>query len=159
MAMFRRLPLILANTLLPGSGLVVVGRLISGLVGLLGALVAGAVWLMAPLVTTGVFTGKVRIWAMLCYAGLALLATAWLAFCQRPRRYDEQAVRQEFLKAATAHLRNEPGPALAAARRLVRLAPHLPGAWRLLEMMATAAGSRRWIRRGRRGAAQAADQS
>ena len=53
-------------------------------------------------------------------------------------------------QAASAWLRGEGADALLAAERLCRAAPAIPGAWQVLEMVATTAGDARLAARAHR---------
>jgi hypothetical protein len=136
----RRLPLFALNTALPGAGLVLRARLGVGLALLLPAL---------ALLSVGVLGFGLRddpaallegAAALVAYLGCSLLAAIawWWDGLHRP--VDGAAVLALHHQAASAYLKDQLPAAEEAARRLTRLLPEEPGAWRLLELVARARG-------------------
>jgi len=133
--------ILLVNLVLPGSGLVLRDRLAVGTLLLLAALLALVVVGTAGLIATPAFADELRLIAGGVYLLAALLAAGGWALWERRVTVDERALLETYRAAAAAYLRDE-AAAIDHARRLCRRAPSLPGAWRLLELVATARGER-----------------
>ena len=127
-----------ANALLPGSGLIARGHLGIGL-GLLAA--AGVAACAVALGLAGIpgFEGTGALRALGAYLALGVAAVLGALALERGASIDPAAVRAAHDEAAAAFLRGENPLALAAARRVARLAPQEPGAWGLVALMARAA--------------------
>ena len=76
-------------------------------------------------------------------AAAVLGSTLWWWAGERVQTRDLVAIRAVWREAAERYLRNDLVGAVSASRRLTALAPTEPGAWRLLEMVARAAGDAR----------------
>lgn len=138
------------NLLLPGSGLLVRGRLLPGLillapVPLLAALLLGAGIVAAPPVAAPIRLAVCSAWALL--ALLAALVWWWTA---RRTRFDPAAVRAAHRQACAAWLQGRPEQALTGAQELVRLAPEEAGAWGFLALVGESAGQPALAERARR---------
>lgn len=138
-----RLPLIALNALVPGAGLLLVRP---GLAPLLPALlgVAGLSVLGAALLAGDLPQAPLAGWVGLGLWAAAVLGTSlWWWAGERVRSRDLGAIRAAWRDAAERYLRDDLRGAVQAARRLTALAPAEPGAWRLLELVATAGGDAR----------------
>ncbi len=137
-------PLLVAlNALVPGAGLLL---LRPGLLPLLPALigVVGLSLLTAATLARELPEASVAGWTGLAlWAAAVLGSTLWWWAGERVQARDLVAIRAVWREAAERYLRNDLVGAASAARRLTALAPTEPGAWRLLEMVARAAGDAR----------------
>jgi hypothetical protein len=125
-------PATVADTLLPGSGLVVDGRLAPG-----AALLVPAVLLLCALLlslTFGAFAAWVVPRALPAYVLLSVIALALRWRYTRRERGDPARARVLARAAAKAWLRGE-SQAADEARQLVRACPEMANAWRLLAMV------------------------
>lgn len=135
--------LVVLNAVVPGAGLLLLrpGLLpvlpaVAGVVGL-SALVAAALARDLP-------EAPLAGWAGLGLWTLAVLgSTLWWWAGERLNTRDLVAIRAVWREAAERYLREDLAGATSAARRLTALAPAEPGAWRLLELVARAAGDPR----------------
>lgn len=137
----NRLPLF--NAIFPGSGLVVMDRLLLGLGLLLACLMCIAVVALAELVAGDGLANTVRLSAAGSYLGLAAIASLlwWLLESSKP--VDDDAVRTCYQSLSTAYLKGDAGQALVHARQLVQLNPRHPGTWKLLAIIFRTLGDER----------------
>jgi tetratricopeptide (TPR) repeat protein len=128
------------NGMLPGSGLVLRRRLVSGLGLLLAALAAlsvAAISLGAGAEAAAQLRGGLALLAYLgCVAAAALCW--WLGGVSAT--VDAMTVHQLYRAAATAFLAGELSAAEAGARALTRALPTEAGSWRVLALVARARG-------------------
>jgi hypothetical protein len=129
---------IVADALLPGSGLLARGRLGVGVALIAAGALAASALALGLAGVPGFDGGLVRAAAAYLALGAAAALGGWSL--DRGSRIDPTAVRAAHDEAAAAFLRGENPAALAAARRVARLAPQEPGAWDLLALVARAAG-------------------
>lgn len=126
--------LAITDTLLPGSGLIVDGRVLPGAV-----LLAPAVAVWTALLLCLVIGGAFAEWALpralpvLVLLAVAALVVRWRF--ARQARFDPAATRALARAAAKAWLRGQDAEAATGARQLVRTAPDLAGAWRLAALV------------------------
>ncbi len=128
------------NLPLPGAGLILSGRVWTGVAAAIPALFAATLAVGAALVAAESLRPRVLLGCALAYAGLAALTLAAHALAARRPPLDEGRMRELHRVAAQAFLTDRHGDAVTAARELTTIAPHEPGAWRLLAMVASAAG-------------------
>jgi hypothetical protein len=129
-----------ANVLLPGSGLVLRGRLVAGLPILVAAMALVVLALAAALAPAPGFDGGFAVRAVIGYVLLGAIAGGTLWHWEQGARLDPAAVRELHRKLATAYLRGELPEARRQADLLVVAAGREPGAWSLLAMVAAAMG-------------------
>jgi hypothetical protein len=129
------------NVLLPGAGLLIAGRMVSGLFLLLPTILLLALMLGV----LGLFSSEaawgILVWLALPYGVLAAFAGAWWWACTRREHYDPAEVRRVHREAAAAYLQGQQAAALAGATRLTRLAPEEAGTWHFLALIASDAGN------------------
>lgn len=142
------------NLAFPGAGLLLRGRLGLGLSLLLPAVVLLSALALAQVVATSTMLGSWRLGILGGYILLGGLATALHAVLLRERPVDPEAVRQLVREVAAAYLGQRPAEAVAAAQRLVKLAPRQAGSWRLLAQVSDSAGDATTAGRARRRADQ-----
>jgi len=137
----NRLPALVLNTVLPGTGLLLrrPGWMpaIPACLGMAGLTLFCIAWL-----TTGTASTIVLGWiGLTAYLAAALFAGAmWLKEEQSSCR-DLVVIQPIFQAFAGHYLRNDLPAAEQAARRLVRLAASEPGAWRLYGLILRARGA------------------
>jgi hypothetical protein len=129
------------NLLLPGSGLLVRDHLAVGCTLVLAWFPSVAGVLGAELIALDPFAGNIRLAALGWWLVLSAVAGLFWWLWERPYQVDDAALNAVHKEAASAYLRSDWAPALAAARRAVRMAPRHPGAWGLLRLVADGAGS------------------
>ena len=135
----------LLNIFIPGVGLVWRGRLFVGLKAVAivaaAAVIGGFGW---ALTVAGENGRELVVFTALGLYGIAMLwAAIWWFVLERTGKQDA-AVRNDCARSAQAALlRGEGERALEHARRVVRAAPRLPGAWQLYAACAAAAGKDR----------------
>jgi hypothetical protein len=134
----------------PGAGLLLRGRLTLGLGLLIPALVLLTAVILSGLMATSAWGSQLRTWLLIGYALLALVAIACHLWLARARVIDPDQVRLLYRQAASAFLVDRPAEALAAAERLAAHAGGEPGAWRLVALVADAAGEPARAARARR---------
>ena len=143
----------LSDVLLPGAHALAQGRLASALILLPPALIAAGMLLaasaIAPEHAAALRWSALALWLVLA-AGAVLGTARW----RRRRAYDPVAVRRVHAEFARAYISGAPQDAVGHARRLTTLAPEAPGAWRLLELAASAAGDATLAARARSRAAR-----
>lgn len=144
---------------LPGSALVLRGRLWLGAALLLPSLLCLVLLLLAPLLSTSQFLGSFALVLLLIYLSLAGISGLVYVNVVRPARVDEERVRTLHRQAAAAYLTGDLNTALTSARALAAEARKLPGAWRLLAMVADAAGDRALAGKARRTLQRLEDQA
>ncbi|MFW5844850.1 MAG: hypothetical protein ACOCXJ_01340 [Planctomycetota bacterium] len=132
--------LLLLNTVLPGSALILRGRVLIGCCLLLPALACLGLLVLGALLTGGPLWDQVLISALSGIVLLALLADGLWWWSLRQRRVDPTAARRLCDSVVAAYLQGQAPEALSGARELCRLAPRLPGAWALLARSARLAG-------------------
>lgn len=120
---------------IPGSGLLLDGRLAAAL-----PVLVPAVLVLALLTVALALGGAIGawVWPRAVPAHLVLAAAALLLrwhFARRAR-IDPARARELARAAARAWLRGEDAAAAQAARELVRAAPEVPNAWRMLALVA-----------------------
>jgi hypothetical protein len=127
-------PVTVADALLPGSGLIVDGRLAWG-----APLLAPAILLLSALLLSLTLGGAFAAWtaprAIPVYLLLSIGALVIRHRLAVRERVDPEQTRQLARAAEQAWLRNEPDAA-DKARAVTRAAPELPQAWRLLALVA-----------------------
>jgi hypothetical protein len=139
------------NALVPGCMLALRGRPGPGT-----TLLAGAVICLSVVCAVGVLGEQgsplIALVAVLAYLVLMLAASMAFWWLLDGRHADPAEMRRLHLIVAQAYLRDDAATALSAARDLTRMAPSEPGAWRLLELVATSDPSltRRAARRAAR---------
>ena len=124
----------IADALLPGSGLIVEGRLAVGALLLLPAIVVLAA-LAVALVVGGALAADVWPQALPSYVLLGAIALLMRWRYTRLARIDPVRARELARAAAKAWLRGQDAEAIASAKQLVRAAPELPNAWRMLALV------------------------
>jgi hypothetical protein len=133
----RALPVI--NLLLPGTGLIVGGRLPMGV----PLLVLAVIVLSLALGILGLFSWSAALplvgVLLIAYAGLALIAGGLDWWCRRRSRIDPVRVRALHREACVAFLTGA-ADALPRARALIAAAPEESGAWRFLALVARERG-------------------
>lgn len=126
-------PTAIADGLLPGSGLIVDGRTAWG-----AALLAPAILLLSALAISVLLGGAFSAWtvprALPLYAGLAVAALVVRHRLSLRERIDPARIRELARAAQQAWLRSE-ADAADKARAVVRSAPEMPQAWRLLALI------------------------
>lgn len=132
--------LIPLNALLPGAGLLLRSRAAAGVAFLIPALLCLSAGAQAVVEGDDAAAWQRALAATALWAGLAIGASIVRWRCERVRPLDGALVRRLHGDAARAFLAGDHAAATAAAERLVRAAPAEPGAWRLLELTAAAAG-------------------
>ena len=151
-----RLPVL--NAALPGSGLLIAGHLVAGLLLLIPTIVI----LALVIAVVGLFSWEAAEPFLLSLSlGYALLATGaalWWRRCARRQRFDPTAVRQLHRSACAAWLQGRSAEALAGAHRLTGLAPEEAGTWRFLALVAGDAGDQRTARKAEARAAAIDDR-
>jgi hypothetical protein len=125
---------------LPGSSLVLRGRLWLGASLLLPSLLLLVLMALAPVLATSQFAGPFIGTLLVAYLLLATIAAIVSIGLGRPAKIDEARVLVLHRQAAAAYLTGDFAAALASARGLTAEARSLPGAWRLLALVAKAAG-------------------
>ena len=122
--------LTLIDALVPGSGLIIEGRIWPGAL-LLAPAIAALSLLLVSLLLGGAFADWAGLRVLPVYAVLAGLACLlrW-RYAQRAR-LDPVQVKKLARITAQAWLRGQDEAAASAAQALVRAAPELPNAWRL----------------------------
>ena len=131
------------NALLPGAGLLLRSRPVAGAAFLVPALLCLSAGAQALVEGDDPAAWQRALAAAGLWALLAIGASVALWRSERVRPLDGALVRSLHRDAAKAFLAGDHAAATAAAERLVRAAPAEPGAWRLLELTATAAGRTR----------------
>ena len=137
----NRLPALVLNTILPGTGLLLRRP---GWVPAIPACIgmAGLTLFSIAYVTTGTVSTISLGWiGLIAYLTAALLAGAiWLREEQSSSR-DLTVIQPIFQTFAGHYLRNDLPAAEQTARKLVRLAASEPGAWRLYGLILRARGA------------------
>ena len=140
-----RLPVL--NAALPGSGLLIAGHLVAGVVLLIPTIVV----LALVIAVIGLFSWGAALPFLLGlslgYALCAAGATLWWWRCARRLRFDPAAVRLAHRSACAAFLQGRSTEALAGAQQLTGMAPEEAGTWRFLALVAGDAGDQRTARR------------
>ncbi len=143
--------LFVLNGILPGSGLLIGGRLGWGLALLLPTIPLIAVEVAGFALLAGPFAQRVLEIAWAIHAGLALLAIGLDVFFTRRAHIDPQRVRELHREACRRWLQARTPESLAlaltAARAVVAAAPEESGAWRFLARVAGDAGDSLLARR------------
>jgi|GEM_PF-3990447 hypothetical protein len=128
------------NCVLPGSGLLLSRRLLTGLAllgGSLGLLSAVAIGLCERDQPAVRLAGAISLAAYPGWCALGALAWWW---CCRSAVVDPARVHALYRTAATAFLTGQLEAAEVAAGQLTTLLPSEAGSWRLLELVARARG-------------------
>lgn len=122
------------DTLLPGSGLIIAGRIWPGTV-----LLAPAIVILSMLLVCFLVGGAFADWATLrlipAYTLLSIVTIVLRWRYERRSRLDPLQVKQLARSTAQAWLQGRDEAAATAAQALVRAAPELPNAWRLKAMV------------------------
>jgi hypothetical protein len=134
------LPPIVSDIILPGSGLVLSGRLISGSICLAFAVVALSGAILAQLVVISTRASSVTLTCIAAYVALAVTAVVVRRVTTPKASPGPERIREVHRGISKAFLGGRSDEALTAARLFVREAPGEPGAWRLLELIAGRAG-------------------
>lgn len=134
--------LVLADACLPGSGLIVDGRY-----GVGAALLVPAIVVLSGMALAVVVGGALAeiVWprALPIYILLGSIALLMRWRYARLARIDPVRARELARAAAKAWLRGKDTEALASAKQLVRAAPELPNAWRMLALVSNDAVAER----------------
>ena len=146
------------NALLPGSGLVLQGRLLAGLLLLLPAVALLGLMVLAAGLADEAYWRQLLLQIGGSYVLLSGIAAGLLWWsCRRPAVDTEQA-RALVDASAHAYLNDRHSEAIAQAQALCRQAPHLPGAWQLLALVAQAAGQPALVKQAERRRQRLLDQ-
>jgi hypothetical protein len=145
------------NVLVPGSGLLLSGRALSGSL-LLTASACCVTAIALVLIHLPGLPPLLALEAAGAWPLLALLAGLVLHQALARPPLDGAAVRAAHGAAFAAYLHGRLPEALAAARRLVALAPRETGAWQLLILIAEAQASRDDLARARKALARLAGE-
>ncbi len=137
------------NIVLPGAGLLLSGRLLSGGLCLLLAMISIAVLLLSHVIAVDAFALRLLWQSLGAYAALSLVSSLWLWWRSRKPRWDAQQLRQLHRDASRAYLCGNQEQALTAARHLTRLAGDVIGSWQLLAIIADTQGDTGLARRAR----------
>lgn len=138
-------PTTIADALLPGTGLIVDGRLAWGI-----PLLVPAVLLLSALLLAVMLGGFLAAWVaprgLPAYLILSLCALVIRHRLAARERFDPTQAKQLARAAASAWLRDD-GDATAKARLVTRVAPDLPQAWHLLALVSGDAQATRRAKR------------
>lgn len=127
-------PATILDATIPGSGLLLDGRLAAGL-----PLLAPTAICLALLIIAAAIGGAIGAWVIPriipAYLVLALAALGLRWHFARLARIDPVRAKELARSAAKAWLRGQDAEAAAAARQLVQAAPEVANAWRMLGMV------------------------
>lgn len=138
------------DMVLPGAGLVVRGRLAVGLPCLVAAVLTIASAILAQLVLIRGNVTPVMLSLIGFYAVLIAIAVITHILGRPPATPPVEFIRSRHRAIASAWLRGEASVALEGARELSRLASGEPGAWRLVELIASRSGEKQEAQRAAR---------
>jgi len=138
------------DAVLPGAGLVVRGRLAVGLPCLVAAVLVIAGVVLAQLVLIRGSATPVTLSLIGVYVVLIAVAVTVQVLGRPPATPAAELIRTRHRSIAAAWLRGEATVALEGARELSRLAAGEPGAWRLVELIASRSGEKQEAQRAAR---------
>lgn len=141
--------MLLLNLILPGAGVILLGRLLSGALCLLLAMLCLALLALSHVVAVDVFADQLLWLGLAGYGLLNLLSSGWLWWRRRKPGWDARQLRQLHSRCSRAYLCGDLNQAVDTARQLCRLAGELVGSWQLLAMIADAQGDQRLAGRAR----------
>ena len=146
------------NLILPGAGLILRGRLITGALALVASMVLLGLMILAPLMTTESLGQSLFIKFLLCYVVLSAASCLFHWFTARKHVLDHEQLRRLHQEVCQAYLNNKLDVALTLAQQISKEAASVIGSWQLLALIADAKGDLTLARSARKQAQSIQDQ-
>ncbi len=146
------------NLFLPGAGLILRGRLISGALALILSMILLGLMIVAPLMTTESLATSLCIKLFAGYVALSLLSSMFHWFIARKRVLDHEQLRRLHQEVCQAYLNDKLDAALQLAQQICKEAGTVIGSWQLLALVADAKGDLALARSARKQAQAIQDQ-
>lgn len=138
------------DCIVPGAGLILRGRLLSGALIMLLALSALSTLAILSIISTDKLLHQLLWPGLAVYASMMVVAVLLQLYISRQARYDQQLVRQLHHDCSQQFLQGSLDQALATARQLCACCSTLLGPWQLLAQIADAQGERSLAAKARR---------
>lgn len=132
--------MLLLNILLPGAGLILRGRFVLGIVGLVLCMLFIGALILSPLIATPELSAQCLSIVIPAYLVLSVFSSTYLFLISRKPQWDQQQLRQLHQQASGAYLQEQWPQALQAAQQLCKQAGSVIGSWQLLALIADASG-------------------
>ena len=137
------------NIFIPGSGLILRGRFLSGSLCLvLSMLLLGAL-ILTPLIMNDEL-GSSLLWQLgLAYLLLSVASSIAVYLISRKPEWDQQQLRVLHQQASKAYLSDDHPTAVRSAQEICKSAATVIGSWQLLAVVAEAAGQMKLVQQAK----------